>query len=536
LEYSWNPAEKLAYDFDIEVELGSEKKKYHGRNTIQATGKPPQRTAADHRVEEGSGTGFVIHPRGYLVTCAHVVKGATRIDATIGDVKYNAKVLKLDFENDLAILRIDTDGLSFLKFAKSGQVRLGQTVRAIGFPLSDVLGKTIKVTKGEVSGRGGPAGTDGLQIDATINPGNSGGPLVDNAGRLVGVTSSMLAGAGISEVGFAIPSDKVTQLVNTIPILIEFQNDAPELPSPEIVDLVRQATVLLEVTTGPGGVGIKEPHELEYFSHWYETRTHSSRSLLYRAPQHKNFNGKIQVDSAGEVIQDDQKGMLPWLLGSVSRVGIESLPSSAPGRTVSTQLVAMQEQPPQSNRVGFDPYVFGNFGSRRSPPWIRQSVPEKSQTMIGTESTTIVLGKRTDDRIAMEKTHSLKFAGKTKDATPIVIKGSGEGEFDPVAGRVISMNYKTTITVNQKNVSLRIPITMKYQLVSEAQLAEEQKAIDKRKQERAKKMTKSNPTTDKESSFRSPSMTRPQQHNDLKYESVKSAPESSNLNKFDFDK
>ena len=193
LKYSWDAGKSLVYEFEIKADVNSRKIEYRGRNTIRGTGRRPNITI-EEQIQEGSGTGFVIHPDGIVVTCAHVVENAKTIKATIGGSTLDATVIKMDTENDLAFLQLNADRLPYLKLADSDQVRLGQGVRAIGYPLSDVLGKSVKVTRGEVSGRGGPGGVDGLQIDASINPGNSGGPVVDNYGRLVGVASSLLAG------------------------------------------------------------------------------------------------------------------------------------------------------------------------------------------------------------------------------------------------------------------------------------------------------------------------------------------------------
>ncbi|WP_404309847.1 S1C family serine protease [Neorhodopirellula lusitana] len=536
LKYSWNPANKIVYDFDIEAEVGSQKVKYHGRNTIQGTGKRPNEAALNAQVDEGSGTGFVIHPDGIVVTCAHVVKGATSIQATIAGSRFDAEVIKLDSGNDLAILRLNTKELPFLKFANSDQVRLGQDVRAIGYPLSDLLGKSIKMTKGEVSGRGGPHGTDGMQIDATINPGNSGGPLVDDSGRLVGVTSSMLAGAGISEVGFAVPANKVITLAKEMKIPIEFQDEISVLPAPDIIDLVRPATALLEFVVGPGGVGMEIPHELEYYGYWFETSINSPSSLSASRLQNRHFDGTLHVDSAGHSLQEDPDSMLPWMLGSISRVGIEPLPDSAPGRTLSTQLIVIQSQTPQQRRSAIGGNGFGSFGSRRLPPWMRRPdpTPDETTNMLGTESTTIELGKPTPNGIELTKSYSLKVSGDSDDELPLMITGKGEGMYDPLAGRMLNLKYKMSVTINQENVTLRIPVSLTYKLVDEAQLAKEKKASQERQQARAKTKAQGTPTASKESSFESSTVKTAEAS--LKFKSVKNSPKSPSLDKFDFDK
>ncbi|KAA1262347.1 putative serine protease HhoB precursor [Rubripirellula obstinata] len=542
LQYAWKPNDKLVYDFNVTAEIGPKKLKYRGRNSIQATGKRPAVENVDDQTVEGSGTGFVIHPDGFVVTCAHVVKGARAIRATVGGRTVNAMVMKMDTENDLAILRLESKRLPYLKIADSDRVRLGQDVRAIGYPMMDVLGKTIKVTKGEVSGRGGPAGADGLQIDATINPGNSGGPLVDASGRLVGVTSSMLAGIGINEVGFAVPSNKVIDLARELSIAIEMQNESPTLSAPDIVDLVKPATVLLEVSVGPGGAGMESPHELKFTGNWYESTPPTMGSSMPTMPQHRHFNGKIQVTSSGESIQDDPKAMLPLLLGSISRVGIETLPDSAPGRDVSTQMIVIQSPERRQRRSQFDPYGFGSFGPRHRPPWMRERepAPDSTKALLGTESTTIVLGEPTSRGIKVQKSYSLTVGGESDQEPPLVISGSGDGWFDPVAGKMIEMKYTMSIKVNDENITLRIPVTMNYRLVDEQTLAKERIASQEREkarvEARAEAKANATPSTTKKSTFRSPVVTTSRTNQQLPIESVKNAPQSSNLRRFNFNK
>ncbi|TWU39900.1 putative serine protease HtrA [Novipirellula aureliae] len=538
IKYSWDTDSKLAYDFEIEAQLGSRKIGYRGRNTFQETGKPPKDLAAEHQLDAdqrdvGTGSGFVIHPQGIVVTCAHVVKGATSIQALIGELSLDATVIKLDLANDLAVLRLDETGLPYLKLANSDHVRLGQEIRAIGYPLSDVLGESIKVTKGEVSGRGGPDGVDGLQLDATVNPGNSGGPLVDDSGRLVGVTSSLLSGAGISEVGFAIPSNKVIEIAKELGVPVDVDDLANPMPGPDIVDRVRPATVFLKVTTGPRGVGMVLPRELEYSGYWFETAVSNSGIFHPASTNNGHFSGKLLVDASGEMLDDSAEGMLPLMLGRACSVGIEMLPSTAPGRTVSSALVLIPLPDSQPRNSSLGPYEFGGYTSRSRPPWMRHPPPTSttSKVLLGTESTTVVLGKILPDAIEVKKSYALRVNGESEDSLPLCVIGSGTGKFDPRSGRMLDMDYKMTITVNQDNVTLQIPVKMNYRLVAESVLAKERLASQQRKQARMQESS----STSKNSAFRSQPTTPSAAVEDPPFQSVKAVSESTNLNLFDPD-
>jgi hypothetical protein len=134
-----------------------------------------------------TGTAFVVHSEGLLLTCFHVVKDAGRVEVSLGGRKYRAAVVGTDPKRDLALLQIDASGLPALPWVPAPKVELGEEVRAFGFPLTGELGRTLKVTRGTVSGVEREAGEPVFQIDTVINPGNSGGPLVNDRGEVVGV-------------------------------------------------------------------------------------------------------------------------------------------------------------------------------------------------------------------------------------------------------------------------------------------------------------------------------------------------------------
>jgi serine protease Do len=162
------------------------------------------------------GSGFVIHPQGYIVTNAHVVARSTDRTVTFaGGREYDARVVAADREHDVAILKIEAGHpLRTLPFGRSADLMVGETVIAIGNP----LGYQHTVTAGVVSAvdrdleSGGAVVMRGLvQTDASINPGNSGGPLLNVLGELVGVNTAIIGDA--QNIGFAIPVDQLRSLL-----------------------------------------------------------------------------------------------------------------------------------------------------------------------------------------------------------------------------------------------------------------------------------------------------------------------------------
>ncbi len=171
-----------------------------------------------------SGTGFVIDADGTIVTNAHVVAGSENVSVRFEDngEGVDAEVLGTDASSDIAVLRVDpakTGGVKPLTLANSDSVQVGDLAVAIGYP----LGLDRTATAGIVSGLGrdikAPNGFSidkVIQTDAPINPGNSGGPLLDGAGRVIGINSQIATtggGGGSVGIGFAVPSNTVRQVV-----------------------------------------------------------------------------------------------------------------------------------------------------------------------------------------------------------------------------------------------------------------------------------------------------------------------------------
>ncbi len=171
------------------------------------------------------GSGFLIHPGGYIVTNAHVVHRAQKITVTLADKsRYGAAVVAANPERDLAVLKMAATKdrkFRFLRLARSDDLMIGETVIAIGNPLGyqntcttgvvSALNRTLKFV-------GGTTYSGLIQTDAPINRGNSGGPLLNIAGELIGVTTAIRADA--QGIGFAIPADS---LLADLPKLVDFE-------------------------------------------------------------------------------------------------------------------------------------------------------------------------------------------------------------------------------------------------------------------------------------------------------------------------
>ena len=166
-----------------------------------------------------SGSGFIMSEDGYVVTNFHVVEGATSVNVVLYDGKsLPAQLVGYDSTNDIALLKVEANGLSPVVLGSSDDLIVGDQVVAIGNPLGEL---TSTLTVGYVSAKERTVSTDGtvmnmIQTDAAINSGNSGGPLFNMKGEVVGITTakysgSSPSGASIEGIGFAIPMDDVLE-------------------------------------------------------------------------------------------------------------------------------------------------------------------------------------------------------------------------------------------------------------------------------------------------------------------------------------
>jgi serine protease Do len=185
-------------------------------------------TQSGQQVQAGIGSGFIVREDGVIVTNAHVVSGATKISVALRDgTSYPAKLVGIDEQNDLAVLRIDAKKLPVATLGTSRDLLIGEWAIAIGNPFGFILGNTEpSVTAGVISatgrnltarGEGQGVYVDMIQTDAAINPGNSGGPLVNALGEVIGVNSSIYSPSGGNVgLGFAIPIDRARRVTDDL--------------------------------------------------------------------------------------------------------------------------------------------------------------------------------------------------------------------------------------------------------------------------------------------------------------------------------
>lgn len=200
----------------------------------------------------GSGSGFAISSDGYIATCHHVIAGAKeiRIKGINGTYEqaYNAKVVAVDEQNDLAILKIDNIRFSQLPYIFAPQLSdVGENVFVLGYPQTQYLGEELKLTTGVISSRSGYRGDiTTYQISAQVLPGNSGCPLFDDDGRIIGVVNAKYIEPNVS---YAVKLGYLKSLIeqSNINLKQSVSNTITEKSLAEKVKSVRNFIYIIEV-------------------------------------------------------------------------------------------------------------------------------------------------------------------------------------------------------------------------------------------------------------------------------------------------
>jgi serine protease DegQ len=220
------------------------------------------------------GSGVIVSPQGYILTNNHVVEGADDIEVLLADGRRGkAKVIGLDPESDLAVIKVELPNLPAIVFGRDGEQRVGDVVLAIGNPFG--VGQTV--TMGIVSALGRTSlgintFENFIQTDAAINPGNSGGALIDAQGNLIGINTAIYSRSGGSlGIGFAIPASMAKSIMEEIVatgqvtrgwIGVEIQEITPEIAESFKLPVKKGAIIAGVVRGGPSDKGGVRPGDV----------------------------------------------------------------------------------------------------------------------------------------------------------------------------------------------------------------------------------------------------------------------------------
>lgn len=471
LQYQLKPGSKFTYRVESSIKLPGKEKMMNGfLNYDVLTPTPEQIEKYVGAIEESksTGTGFAVHPDGFMVTCAHVVEGAIEIEAKLDGRVYAAKVIDIDRKHDLALVRIDSPPLTPIPLMDSNEVQLAEEVRVVGYPLTDVLGDSLKISRGTVSGIDKDQTDRVFQLDAQINPGNSGGPVVTEKGHLAGVATSLLSGDGLSNVGFAVPANRVANMLDKqkLPYQKADPNE-PYLRGPELAKRVTPSVALLSVTVGANGVGIAGDGLLSFYGklELFEKREGWSGIFKISDAEPAVDRGHLLIKPFGEVSFNDGEHFVPPFVAMLSTAGLERLPDSdveewdftdvriVPQKKDSKLVV---EEDEFASFLKNDPYL-GNrfrFGLR---PKVKEVASYVYHPAI--EHASYRITGRNGDEVEIKKTSELTTVHEGQHAPFYHLEGESKIVFDKKAGRVKSIEFEGTVDIAADGETASLPVS-----------------------------------------------------------------------------
>ena len=454
LRYRLKDGQKLAYSSQVEATVGGDVYTVEGTSLYAVHVAYASRHSS--KPETGSGSAFVVHADGYLITCNHVVEKADKIAVKLAGKEYVAEVVSRDTDADLAVLKIPANGLPTVPLGDSDKVELAQDVRAVGYPLSDLLGSSIKMSRGTISGFVERESQKLFQVDAPINPGNSGGPLVNERGEVIGVASAKLAGAVVSSVGFAIPAKAALRLLDEKNIAYKSGGAPSDLKGPELARRVTPAVALVSVTI--------EPDVRGYFFDLRERRVWRRRAK----GSDPNAPGELIDDvrlAAKAQLQPTRLPFahhgrpwhgLPFGLGTHQLVGIEPIPSA------------------QQNKWGLstDHCLLENC----LPDKVR-GVPQNVRHGCNAARAKVISSYEAVDTSGQKRKITKHFAVKNgrapgKDTPVVEMDGQGTLIFDVAAGLIERMEFSGELVISTTGKPLVVPVKFRYRQIDPATVKE----------------------------------------------------------------
>ncbi len=459
LSYQWSPGHIQGYSVNMATTINGQKQSVSGTVELTCDEQPPKVDAKaaqeKSKPETGTGTGFFVSADGYLITCAHVVQGADRIDVKIDGKDHSAIAVAVEPDDDLALLKIDAAGFAALPLAASDKVKLGEEVRAIGYPLSTVLGNGIKVTRGIVAGVVDGEMGKRFQIDAAVNPGNSGGPVVNDRGQVLGVASSKLIGIELTRVGFCVPAERVLSLLKANKVPAPDREAGDVLGGTALVEAVAPSVALISVTTGRQAVS-GELVRIQTSGN-FRTKTESNNRTrpVFSFPNIAFDSGSLNVDAYGNVESFSSPNQLPFLAGPMALLTIHQFdPSGRTSWTVRNRIkVSVQRDNSPFGRMRIPAPRLPNFGGRIRDPF----APETIKEFEAQEVHQYRIVSDSDDKVVLEKTFTLTTLDND-EAPYFRITGKGEVVFSRKLGLVESFEFDHHYEKNEGNETVRIPV------------------------------------------------------------------------------
>lgn len=504
LKYELKPGTEYSYEFDGEIEDKADgDRKIEGlvRITVEQVGKSEDLSGNPlESLLEGTttSTAFAVSTDGYLLTCAHCVNGSESIEVLSGEKSWAAKIVDLNVDRDLAVLKIDAKAIPSVKLGKTTKVELAQDVRAIGFPLSDLLGNSVKISRGSIAGFIKQGFGDSMQIDVAVNPGNSGGPLVDENGTVVGVVNAKLNGLDIAKVGFAIPIDDACAMLDKQNVDYQTQTAAPvnkRLTGPELARQVTPAVFFVKAGYGAGA--------RKQFSNFHL----SALGSMTVGDKSEQIQSQAIIGLDGDVFEVEGATDLPFILGSPILMPFEYLPGSASDSWQQAVGMNLSLAIGRAKRRGsrFHPdhdhhKLFPHFGPRdffgrqpRRETYEYGSVP-------GERHIAYQVLTRDNERVTIERKMKLRSLTESDAFSKVRMESKSKLIFDTKRGIFISSSMKGTFDLTLDGDAYAFPFTHNYRLAG-VKIDETEPTLQKPEQKRVATVEPFQPTEKQVANF-----------------------------------
>ena len=491
LRYGWKPGEKYGYEYDVQFDSDGKTRKSSGYVTYELKQRDVARNLRGESldsIEEGesTSTAFAVTSDGYLLTCAHCVQGARTIWITVGEKKYVAVVVDSDDELDLAVLKIDAQNLPTVTLGKQSRVQLAQDVRAIGYPLSDVLGSSVKVTRGSVAGFVEMDGKQNIQVDVAVNFGNSGGPLVDDTGTVVGVVNAKLSGQRIAKVGFSVPIRYACEMLDRNDVKYDSAKRTQVIGGIDLAKQLTPAVMFVKTQMGVGGHGTAN----------YRISANGSltRTTPSRASESMVVQSQVIISDSGDVIDAKEDANLPVLFGPICAMPMEKLPSrpSKEWQDENAMILSLPKSMPKPEAgqrtaglggmrhgfgQGFGPGMIPTprFGPRFGPGigrgfggFGRQEPQPKMETTIALAKsrTRYKVVKTEGNIVTISRDFQLKTVDDEDAFSNLQVNNKGTLEFDLAQGVFVSKKLTGRLVLKVGEVKLDFPTRLTYRKIS----------------------------------------------------------------------
>ena len=469
LSYRWKNGEQYSYHFDVSI--GDDRQRRLGGNFTLDIGT----TELLNEDPVSTGTAFSVVAPDYLMTCAHVAKYAKRIKVFAEGRELYAKIIDVDDQRDLALLKVENGSFSPLPFASGDQVGLAEQVMAFGFPMTDVLGKGVKASTGIISGISDVEDGKQLSIDGAVNPGNSGGPIVNYQGQVIGVASAKLRGTDVSPVGFASPVNAVVQLLKRNGLVPTTQPGGSSMQPKDIAAKVTPSVFLVE----SHGWADDRLTKVTFHANYNDSRYSNSTVIVNGVRQvGLRANGSFQVSKLGEIRKSSGKGNLPYMMGRIGTLPIEPLDIVSKSKWSRDQSYLIKQQETQS----FFPSSRLGLNRRLGFPFFAPPKTADESGVVAKEKIEHEIIDQQSDVLTIKKTYSLRTP-EDVGAQQLAIEGEGQWTFDLKRGVPTSLNEK--LSYQEKHLE-PVPIVIGVEERDADEVREEQakaalEAAEKRK-------------------------------------------------------